>query len=52
MNRKLADHHANQNNQNNVAHKKVNDNRSNQGNPTSRVYEQGRAIPEGGVKRK
>jgi hypothetical protein len=52
MNRKQANHHANQHNPNNIAHKQVNDNRSNQGNPTSPVYHQGRAVPKQGVKGK
>jgi hypothetical protein len=52
MDRKQADHHANQHNPNNIAHKHVNDNRSNQKNPISPVYEKGRAVPEKGVKGK
>jgi hypothetical protein len=52
MDRPKADHRANQHNPDHIAHKHVNDNRSNQGNPTSPVYKQGRAIPEQGVKRK
>jgi hypothetical protein len=52
MDCKQADHHANQHNPDNIAHKHVNDNRSNQGNPTSPVYHQGRAVPEKSVKDK
>jgi hypothetical protein len=52
MNRKQANHHANQANPNNIAHKQVNDNRSKQGNPTSAVYHKGRAVPEQGAKGK
>lgn len=52
MDRKQANHYANQHNPTSVAHKNVNDNRSNQGNPTSPVYHQGRAAPEKAVKGK
>lgn len=52
MNRKQANHHANQHNPNNIAYKHVNDNRSNQGNPTSQTYHKGRAAPKQAVKGK
>lgn len=52
MDRKQADHHANQLNPNNIAHNHVNDNRSNQKNPTSPVYDKGRTVPEKSVKGK
>ncbi|UVW30664.1 hypothetical protein [Massilia sp. H6] len=52
MDRKQANHHANQKNPNNVAHKHVNDNRSNQGNPTSHTYDKSRAAPKRNVKGK
>lgn len=39
MDRNQLDHHANQHNPNNIAHKHVNDNRSQQKNPQSSVYQ-------------
>ena len=38
MNRKEADHHANQGNGNNIAHKLARDNHANQKNSTSQAY--------------
>jgi len=38
MNRKEANHHANQRNENNIAHKLAQDNHANQKNPTSPAY--------------
>jgi len=38
MDRKEADHHANQRNPNNIAHKQALDNHANQKNPTSKAY--------------
>lgn len=52
MNQKQADHNANQHNPNNITHKQLNDNRSNQGNPTSPVHDKGGAIQQPAVKRK
>lgn len=50
MNQKQADHHANQLNPNNPAHKQANDNHANQKNPTSSVYPKVPEAPTNSVK--
>lgn len=52
MHQKQADHHGNQLNPNNVAHKLATDNRANQKNPTSQAHQKSQAAPTKNVKGK
>jgi hypothetical protein len=52
MNQKQVDHHANQLNPNNIAHKLATDNHANQKNPTSPAYQKSRAASTKSVKGK
>ena len=52
MERKYADHHANQLNPNHLAHKQARDNLANQKNPNNPAYTMARAVSEKGIKTK